>query len=139
MSHVNSTSVAREAIFNSPQQSFLGILEQQSQVERFRKALFNLGIPPKAVSILTDASALRVAEGENLARKLLSYDEIDTERRFSAALKNGKKVIAVRVPEDDQALRASVADAFYAAEGTFLTYFGSLTFEQIPKPGASSE
>jgi hypothetical protein len=134
MSQTDSQAIEREEVFNSPQESFLGVMEEQSQVETFRKELFNLGVQPKALSILKDTQSLQVKDGENLPRKLLAYDEVDTEKRFKAALKEGKRVIAIKVSEDQKELRDNIAKAFYAAKGTFLTYFGTLTFEQIPKP-----
>ena len=68
---------------------------------------------------------------KSLVRNVLGFDQVEVERTYVKALRDGEPVIRACVPEDEESLRADVEEALLAHGGSFIHYFGQWSFVEV--------
>ena len=68
---------------------------------------------------------------KSLVRNVLGFDQVEAERAYLQALRDGEPVIRACVPEDDEELRAEVEEALLEHGGRFIHYFGQWSFVEV--------
>jgi hypothetical protein len=122
-----------------PSHHLLGVLDEPSAVPPALEALVAAGIDPAAVHVLDLADGQRdlgsLGQRPGIGARLLqlirfaTMDQAPDLRVYQAAIADGRAVIAVRVGDRTEVLRARAA--LEGAGAHFLNHYGRFTTEEL--------
>lgn len=120
----------------SPKEVFMAVFDSEQQARGLFESLRGRGITTEQVTILSpgddDALDTKDVSGPRvLFRKMLGLEELEAEQSYAQALREGKYVIHVRVPESEEETRKHVEEVLLEHDAQKPVYFGTTAFKPV--------
>jgi hypothetical protein len=120
----------------SPKEVFMAVFEDAEKPKQLFESLRGRGVTTEQVTLLSpqDSEALETKDTggpRNLFRKMLGLEGLEFEQSYAQALEEGKYVLQIHVPEDDEATRKHVEEVLLASQAQKPTYFGKTAFKNV--------
>jgi hypothetical protein len=127
----------------SPKEVFMAVFDNADEPRTLFESLRGRGVTSEQVVLLSpqDGDTLDTKDTSGpriLFRKMLGLEELEVEQSYAQALKEGKYVLQIHVPESDEEMRTHVEETLLAYGAQMPHYFGTLTYKNVAETTTSS-
>jgi hypothetical protein len=127
----------------SPKEVFMAVFDNAEEPKTLFESLRGRGLTTEQVTILSpeDGEALDTKDTSGprvLFRKMLGLEELEVEQSYAQALREGKYVLQIQVPESDEEMRKHVEETLLAHNAQMPHYFGTVSYKNVAETTTSS-
>lgn len=120
----------------SPKEVFMAVFDTEEKPKQLFESLRGRGVTSEQVTLLSpqDSDALETKDTggvKNVFRKMLGLEELEFEQSYAQALQEGKYVLQIQVPENDEEMRKHVEEILLESQAQKPAYFGTTAFKNV--------